>query len=626
MQEQGPPKKKKILFHTDFSLSKTGFGRNAKTLLSYLYNTGKYDIVALCGGISKNHPELERTPWKSYGSVPSHGTEKAEYDSSPEKAKLYAYGAYELNNIIDIEKPDFYFGIQDIWGVDYAIEKPWFDKINSVIWTTLDSLPILPTAVSLAPKIKNYWVWSNFAEKEMHKLGHRHVKTLHGAVDPTEFKIFPSEQKSQIRQNNNIQNDNFVIGFVFRNQLRKSVPNLLQGFKLFKDSNRHCNPKLLLHTHWQEGWNILKICNETGVDPKDILTTYVCRACKNYEVKNYSGAEATCKFCNTEKACVTTGTSFGISEKQLNEVYNMMDVYCHPFTSGGQEIPIQEAKLTGLITLVTNYSCGEEMCCPEACSLPLEWTEYREFGTEFIKASTCPKSIARNLETVLKMDGREKAKLGKMARKWVIDNFSTEYIGSTIEKFIDSNPKYDWSLFEKEVVEKNPDAKIPQIEDPVVWVKTLYSSILLTFVKDDDAGLQHWIEKLRTGTSRESIEGYFREVAKKENQKNKSVDPVKFFGDTKPEDRILVSINSSLDNIFLSTKMISAIKEKYPEKKIFVSSNESCINVFLGNTMIESAVVQNRDFNDPQFLKSNFFECYCLDKFSIDNNHAILTK
>ena len=41
----------------------------------------------------------------------------------------------------------------------------------------------------------------------------------------------------------------------------------------------------------------------------------------------------------------------GVSEKELNEVYNLMDVYCHPFTSGGQEIPIQEAKLTELITL-----------------------------------------------------------------------------------------------------------------------------------------------------------------------------------------------------------------------------------------------------------------------------------
>ena len=63
------------------------------------------------------------------------------------------------------EKPDFYFGVQDIWGTEFAVGKPWFDKINSVIWTTLDSLPILPTAITNAPKIKNYWIWSSFATK-----------------------------------------------------------------------------------------------------------------------------------------------------------------------------------------------------------------------------------------------------------------------------------------------------------------------------------------------------------------------------------------------------------------------------------------------------------------------------
>jgi len=66
-------KKKKILYHSDFALSKTGFGRNTKAILSYLYKTGKYEIVSLSGGLTLNHPELERTPWKSYGSYPTSG-------------------------------------------------------------------------------------------------------------------------------------------------------------------------------------------------------------------------------------------------------------------------------------------------------------------------------------------------------------------------------------------------------------------------------------------------------------------------------------------------------------------------------------------------------------------------
>ena len=97
-----------------------------------------------------------------------------------------------------------------------------------MIWTTLDSLPILPEAVNCAPKVKNYYVWASFAEKAMEKLGHGHVKTLRGTVDHAHFYPLEKDFKSNLRAKYNLSNE-FIIGFVFRNQLRKSVPNLLDG-------------------------------------------------------------------------------------------------------------------------------------------------------------------------------------------------------------------------------------------------------------------------------------------------------------------------------------------------------------------------------------------------------------
>jgi glycosyltransferase involved in cell wall biosynthesis len=617
-------KKKKILFHSDFALSKTGFGRNAKAILSYLYGTGKYEIISLAGGVTQNHPELERTPWKSIGVVPTQGQELQDFNSSPDKARLYSYGAFEVDKIIRSENPDFYIGTQDFWGVDYTIDKLWFNKINSVIWTTLDSLPLLPSAVAQASKIKNYWVWSSFAEKEMHKLGFNHVKTMHGAVDVLDFKPLPLEEKKSIRKKNNIPKEDFVIGFVFRNQLRKSVPNLLQGFKLFKDSNPKISSKLLLHTHWQEGWNIQKLCKESGVNESDILTTYVCKICKNYEIKNFTGPEIACHPCRSSNSQVTTNVAVGVSEKQLNEIYNCMDVYCHPFTSGGQEIPIQEAKLTSLITLVTNYSCGEEMCCPEAASLPLEWNEYREFGTEFIKASTCPKSIAKNLEIVLNMDQSQKQKMGRSARKWVIDNFSSQHIGGKIEKFLDSCDFSNYSSDQDQSQKGNPDAEIPNIQNDALWLKTLYSNILNRIVKDDDEGLVHWVEKIKSGIPRLSIESYFREVARKQQPESKSFTFNDLFKDSKKEDRIFISISSSKENAFLSTKIISSIKEQNLNKKIYLYTSNDTAEIFFGNSDISEILVQGKEFNDVDFLKKNFCLIYCLDNFSINNYHSIL--
>ena len=139
------------------------------------------------------------------------------------------------------------------------------------------------------------------------------------------------------------------------------MPNLLEGYKLFKDKNPKAKSYLLLHTHFSEGWNIHRLADEYKVDHKEILTTYVCKNCGNYNVRPFVGQDLDCGVCGTEKSQTTTNVQHGVTEQQLNEIYNLMDCYCHPFTSGGQELPIQEAKLTELVALTTNYSCGEDM-------------------------------------------------------------------------------------------------------------------------------------------------------------------------------------------------------------------------------------------------------------------------
>ena len=180
--------------------------------------------------------------------------------------------------------------------------------------------------------------------------------------------------------------------------MRKSVPNLIDGFKKFINEFPLSKAKLFLHTSWAEGWNIPSLIAEKQINPSDIITTYYCNKCKSYHISSYKGQKKSCPKCGSEDSCNTPTIANGVSESQLNEIYNLMDVYCHPFTSGGQEIPIQEAKLCELITLVTNYSCGEDHCTPESGGLPLDWAEYREPGTQFIKASTSPDSIFKNLK------------------------------------------------------------------------------------------------------------------------------------------------------------------------------------------------------------------------------------
>jgi hypothetical protein len=606
--------RKKILFHSDFALVKTGFGRHARSLLTYLYNLDKYDIVHFCCGLVHSQPELEKTPWKSLGTLPSTELDRQKIQQDPTLARSAHYGAYYIDKVIYDEKPDIYIGCQDIWGVDFAIEKDWFNKIPSVIWTTLDSLPILPSAIKAAGKIKNYWIWSNFATEELHKLGHKHPITVRGIVPSQYFFKLKNDERKRLRSKAGLT-DEFIVGFVFRNQLRKSVPNLLEGFSLFQQKFPDSKSKLLLHTNFSEGWKITSLAKEYNINKEDILTTYICKECGEYEVKPFTKQNLPCSQCGAEKSQNTTNVAVGVSEKKLNEIYNLMDVYCHPFTSGGQEIPIQEAKLTELITLVTNYSCGEDSCVEEASSLPLKWFEYREQQTEFKKASTDPKDICNKLCMVYDMDVSDRAKMGKSARKWVLLNFDTPVIGKFLDKFIESCPDadYDFSLSESSI--EDDKAEIDNsIKEDSVWLSKVYENILKRLnIDETDEGHKYWMQEILSGKSRGDVESFFRKVAKKQKdhklelsgKKDSDLDLIKkeLSKDDKDK-RIGFVAPQGVGDIYMATSLFRNIKELYPNCNLYVFVLEQYIDLLSGNPYVYKAL----KYNTGNLNKSSFLE------------------
>ena len=621
------PKKLKLLFQTDSSLAKTGFGRNAKAVLSHLYNTGKYDITHYCIGVNYSNPELKRTPWKSVGCLPDSQQEVDQLNRDPNVARLAGYGSHYLDKVVKDTKPDVYIAVQDIWGVDFAVDKIWFNKINSAIWTTLDSLPILPTAIEKAQRIKNYWIWSNFATKALHELGHKHIKTLEGAIDQKQFYRLEDEKRKELRTRFGLHEDFYVAGFVFRNQLRKSVPNLLEGFSLFLKKNRKTKAFLLLHTSWAEGWNIHRLAGEYGVPHERILTTYMCKACGNYHIMPFVGQDQSCPYCGEQKGMCTTGVGFGITEEQLNEVYNLMDVYVHPFTSGGQEIPVQEAKLTELITCVTDYSCGEDLCEQGSGSLNLNWHEYREHGTEFRKASTDPKSICNKLEETLKMNPKKRRSLEKKARQWTIDKFSVDTIGKKLEDFLDScePTDYDFSLKEEE---RDPNFAIPEIENDSDWLVCMYHNMLrMKHITPEDEGHKYWMREMTKGAKRDQVERYFRQVAAKENaqqlEKSKTIES--FIDKNDGGKRILYVMPESAQDVYMSTSLFRSMKETYPDHKIYVSTNQENFEILDANPYVHSVMPYSPQMDQIFSLQGTsnhdgFFDMAFLPYFTTQRN------
>ena len=597
-------KKKKIIFHSNYHKLFTGFGKNAKNIISYLYKTGKYEIIEVANGKPIDDPELKKLPWKAYSGMPPANKQiSPEEQKRPEFQRELAYGKYGIDEIIKKEKPDIYLGAEDIWAFSGFTKKNWWNKINCMIWTTLDSLPILPEAVAHAPQIKNYYTWASFASKELNKLGHQHVKTLNGSIDCSSFYRLSNEEKSKLRNKFNINNDDFIIGFVFRNQLRKSVPNLLDGFNSFLSQNPESKAKLLLHTHWSEGWDIPRLIKEKNIDSNLILTTYFCKECKRYEIKPFSGQSQSCRFCGATGSQETTNIGNGVDEKQLNEIYNLMDVYCHPFTSGGMEIPVFEAKLTELITLVTNYSCGEDSCTEESGGLPLEWSEYREPGTQFIKATTYPSSIAKNLKKVFMMKADKKKELEKRARNFVLENYSIEVVGKELEEIFNSMPEHNWD-FDFSIPLRDPSYNPPNIENNAEWLIDIYKNILkVKKISIEDKGLQGWLAQLNQGKPRHEILQFFRQTAFQENQQIHKVE----FGDLLDKDdkdnRLAVVISGGEEEVYLANSLINSLKAKYSNYNIYAIIRPECFDLIESNANVHKCLAFSPAVQDPLLLE-----------------------
>lgn len=614
-------RKKRVLIHSNFCKMFTGFGKHKKNLLSYLYNTGKYDIIELSNGYTWESEQLKFVPWESYGTLPSDPEIHKEIAIDERRKNAAGYGAEMIDHAVKELKPDIYLGIEDVWAFNGFIEKEWWNKIHCIVHTTLDSLPILPDAVNAADKIKNYFVWASFAEKAMHKLGHTHVKTVHGTLDASSFNRLADEDRLKLRNRFKLS-DEYIIGFVFRNQLRKSVPNLLDGFKLFQENNKQAKAKLLLHTSWNEGWDIVKLLKEKEIDPKNILTTYVCKNCNAYNVKSFSSHVVNCDFCRTQNSCETTNVKTGVNEQQLNEIYNLMDVYCHPFTSGGQEIPIQEAKLTELITLVTNYSCGEDCSTEASGGFPLEWAEYREPGTQFIKASTLPTSIFSQLQHVYGLSLETKKLLGKAARQFVIDNYSIEVVGKFFENLFDSFPHVDY-VFENKKLKcdpfYDPDASLQDKE----WVESLYNNIL---TKQDPAGVIHWMQRLKSDLKRSDVLNYFRKIALSENQNSFLDEMLSSLKENKDSKKIAFIQPNGVEEIIIATSLVTSIKKSYPDYDIYFFTRNEYFDLINSHPDVKKVLNYFNKMDDPLFFEgkgsnNKYFDIVFAPYLSINNNY-----
>ena len=588
-------RKKRVLFLTDYAGIYTGFGRQIRSLLSYLYKTGKYELINVAGGMSAQNPDFERFPWKTVGVIPNDPNFVQRMQQDQGFAKNAAYGAETISALVNEHKPDVIFSIQDSWGALHVTDKAFFKKIPTVCWITFDSIPLLPDTIEKASKIKHYWSWNEFARDEFHRLGFKHVKTQFPLINTDHYFQLEESKKQEIRKTQNIPQDCYIFGMCARNQVRKLFNTLIEGYATFLKHNPEMESKSYIHLHTSlgEGWDIDRLCDQYKVNKKRVLCTYTCRESGEYFILPIAGNET--KNPKTgRQSLITVNVQNGISEQHLNEIYNIWDANIHVATSGATEMPCIESSLSGKIVATCNYSFGEDIIKNNKGSIAIEHSFYAEHGTQFLKAQPSPFSISKVMNKIITMKPEKRKQMEKDSREWSLTYYSIPTNGKQIEDFIDEHPLIEdekaWDIHDDQKF--NKDAPVKDIADNKDFIQHLYNDILDMKIDHNYDGLVNWATQLENGVPRQNIIDYFRNVAAQEIQKRTPTNFDHIFGVKGEKKKLILVQPESHGDILGITSLFKSIRERYnrEEWEFTVSTKPQYRDIIDGNEYVDKWV------------------------------------
>jgi len=588
---------KKILWIRNALWLKTGLSRNTKALFKEWY--GKYEIVHLCQGVIEGDPKIDMYPWKSLAAISSNPQEQDRYQQDPHYSRIAAYGAIRLESAIKEHEPDIVCISDDLWAapLDYYTNKEWSKEVNLISHITFDSLGLLPESFELAKNCHTY-SWSPFGEKALKDgLEKKQIKTdynigtIPAAIEVDKYEPISSVEKNELRKKFGIPKDDILVNFVGRNQLRKKFDTLIKALSSYKkqysDGKR---VRLAIHTSWTEGWPLTRLIKESGLEMSDILTTYVCKNCKEFEIKPYNGEEQNCRFCGGEKCQDSASITNGVSDDEMKYIYGINDCALSVYTSGGFEYHCAESLLNGLPLATIGYSCGSTYLeCPQVSEI--KYVETSECNSGFIKAEPSVQDCVKFMRKIEQMSESKRKEIGKKGRDWAIKKFDSKVVADQWMNIFDNMPEVDYSKVEFGDNKKLNPSFIPDISlDGESFIKSLYSGFLDAQYPDEQ-GMRHWTDRLSNGESKNQIISIFQQIAS-EDTEIKEVNFEHSLLNNGKEDLFFI-IKESLGDCIICLSLLQSCRNSYPNHNINIVTESKYFEVFKGCIFVDNIIEFN---------------------------------
>lgn len=249
-------------------------------------------------------------------------------------------------------------------------------NFKSIVYFPIDSEPRL-NDLKILPFFDEVVTYTEYAKNVMKPLisetQFKKIKVIPHGCDTTNFFELNDFEKAKIKKEK-FGADKFVFGSVNRNSARKDLASLIIGFAMFKHKNQadailylHCNPLD------PSGINVYRLCERVGLNVgKDVILP------TNFNENN------------------------GVSESELNKIYNSFDCFITTTTAEGWGLTITEAMATKTLVICPKHTSLAEISDNGLNTLNFMFDQQSVFINDFekIRFTTNPKEVVTLLEVV----------------------------------------------------------------------------------------------------------------------------------------------------------------------------------------------------------------------------------
>lgn len=378
--------KKRILWVSDSPSVPSGNGKITRNFVSQMNKYGLYEVAVLGRGYFGWPGEHE-----TYGCVIYPMDIGRSY---PELMRM----------VSDEFHPQVVISCLDMWQIDWIEHAKLSNAVTNIGYISIYGSPAPLSWKKVVKNLDLAVCYSDFGKNVLKEfMPFTSIDMIPLGVDPELYRPLDGIQEFKVE---NGLKDKFVVGNISRNQIRKRLDKLIEGFAIFAEKKDDVRLFMKTEAVSEHGYDLPDLLQYYGVEEKTIINEHQRRA--------------------------------GYNETQIVEILNSFDVYTQTAGAEGFGMPILEAMSCGVPVIAPDYSACSELVKSNGIPLRTHFPRIVDMASvEQVSIDTS--ELAGELDGLYK-DREKRAELGKRGRVFA-RNYSWDSFG---ERWHDVLSKVRW--------------------------------------------------------------------------------------------------------------------------------------------------------------------------------------